>query len=201
MFRLKQDNLNTKDFWNEQYKVRIYGDAAVRHAVVSYLVVKSHPLDRGGIKVLDIGCGLGEIFGELKKQNYQCYFYGTDFSEEGIKRCQEMFPATPACPKPKWIVANFDKQPFPDKEFDTIVCSEVIEHLDNPWGLINEMKRLIKDDGKIILSTPRGILDGCNEHVWAFEDRDIQDFFKGKKIETLDQTILENFIICKIHNG
>jgi len=43
--------------------------------------------------------------------------------------------------------------PFADKSFSTIVCIEVLEHCHTPQQVINEFHRLLKDDGKLILST------------------------------------------------
>ena len=38
--------------------------------------------------------------------------------------------------------------------FDMIVCTEVIEHTNNPLNAIKELTRLLKEDGILILSTP-----------------------------------------------
>jgi SAM-dependent methyltransferase len=44
--------------------------------------------------------------------------------------------------------------PFPSSEFDTIIISEVLEHISNPELLWNEMSRILKPKGKILLSVP-----------------------------------------------
>jgi SAM-dependent methyltransferase len=46
------------------------------------------------------------------------------------------------------------KIPFPDKYFDYIVCSGILEHLFSPERTIMEMRRMLKDDGIIIISLP-----------------------------------------------
>ena len=52
---------------------------------------------------------------------------------------------------------DVDPLPFPDKNFDFIFTFEVLEHLMNPlWNLL-ECKRTLKDNGKIYLTTPKGI--------------------------------------------
>lgn len=43
---------------------------------------------------------------------------------------------------------------LPSHSFDIILCSEVIEHLFSPDDLLDEMKRLLKPDGYILLTTP-----------------------------------------------
>lgn len=44
--------------------------------------------------------------------------------------------------------------PFLDNTFDTVVLGEVLEHLYYPINLLNELKRIIKSKGLLIISTP-----------------------------------------------
>jgi SAM-dependent methyltransferase len=46
------------------------------------------------------------------------------------------------------------KWPYPDGHFDVIVSTEVIEHVENPWHFMREVKRLMKDDGIALITTP-----------------------------------------------
>jgi len=43
---------------------------------------------------------------------------------------------------------------FPGRTFDTIVCGELIEHLENPYALLRTLREVLRDDGRLILSTP-----------------------------------------------
>jgi 2-polyprenyl-3-methyl-5-hydroxy-6-metoxy-1,4-benzoquinol methylase len=44
--------------------------------------------------------------------------------------------------------------PWPDCSFDAIVCTEVIEHVENPFRLIREVSRLLQVGGVAVISTP-----------------------------------------------
>ena len=44
--------------------------------------------------------------------------------------------------------------PFEDETFDTIICSDVLEHIWNPEFVLGEMKRICKKGGHIIINTP-----------------------------------------------
>lgn len=44
--------------------------------------------------------------------------------------------------------------PFPDREFDSIIISEVLEHISNPELIWTEMSRILKPQGKLLLSVP-----------------------------------------------
>jgi len=51
------------------------------------------------------------------------------------------------------IVADIHRLPFSDEEFDVILCTEVLEHVKNPFLAVSEMKRVLKKGGKILLTT------------------------------------------------
>lgn len=44
--------------------------------------------------------------------------------------------------------------PLEDNKFDTILCTDVLEHIANPGLLINEIARLLRPNGKLILTVP-----------------------------------------------
>jgi SAM-dependent methyltransferase len=41
-----------------------------------------------------------------------------------------------------------------NKKFDTIICAELLEHLENPYQFLREIHSLLKKDGELIISTP-----------------------------------------------
>lgn len=51
------------------------------------------------------------------------------------------------------VVGDAHNQPFNDNEFDIILCTEVLEHLKKPKMAISEVKRVLKPDGKLMLTT------------------------------------------------
>lgn len=44
--------------------------------------------------------------------------------------------------------------PFPDKSFDSLLCSQVFEHVFNPENFLKEMNRVLKMDGKALITVP-----------------------------------------------
>lgn len=46
---------------------------------------------------------------------------------------------------------------FPERRFDTIICGELIEHLFNPYGFLQDIQSLLRPDGILLLSTPNPI--------------------------------------------
>jgi SAM-dependent methyltransferase len=51
------------------------------------------------------------------------------------------------------VVADIVHMPFPDNRFDTIICSEVFEHLPDPDEAEKELRRVMKPGGRLILTT------------------------------------------------
>lgn len=57
--------------------------------------------------------------------------------------------------KPDFVVdVQKDKLPFKENEFDVIILSDVLEHLDYPEKALNECKRILKKNGKMIITIP-----------------------------------------------
>ena len=43
---------------------------------------------------------------------------------------------------------------FPNESFDTVICTEVLEHVQEPWRVIEEIARVLAPNGRCILTTP-----------------------------------------------
>lgn len=95
--------------------------------------------------LLDLGCGQGAI-SERIMLTYPNKFNITasDFNKKDFRA------------KVKFIKADLNKfhLPFKDNSFDVVMLVEVIEHVENPALLINEINRILKKKGILIMSTP-----------------------------------------------
>lgn len=99
-------------------------------------------------KILIIGCGSED---DMKIIPPACEGIGIDISEEAIKQSQKKYP------KFKYYVADATNMPFIDNSFDHVVCSEVIEHIPNNERVLSEIKRILKNKGTFIVTTPNWI--------------------------------------------
>jgi len=52
------------------------------------------------------------------------------------------------------VIADAAGLPFHDATFDCIICTEVLEHCPEPWLVLHEMRRVLKPDGRVYLTTP-----------------------------------------------
>ena len=102
-----------------------------------------------GERILDIACGGGEL--SLKIAERGCEVFGVDMSEGGIehaKRLAEREGIT--C---EFRVGSAEDLPYPDGYFDKIVCSSSLEHFNDDIKALKEMCRVLKPDGKVVLTT------------------------------------------------
>lgn len=101
-------------------------------------------------KILDVGCGNGSMAIELIKKGYDVY--GIDASEKGINIAKKTYPE-------RFFLQDINSKTIPkelaDIKFDTIISTEVIEHLFDPRGYIQFCKNiLLNNKGVLIISTP-----------------------------------------------
>ena len=93
-------------------------------------------------KLLDAPAGKGALSGAL-------YEAGYDVTAGDIDPSKFRHAEIPV----KQIDLN-GALPWPDREFDYVVCVEGIEHLDSPYRPCAEFHRVLKDDGVLIITTP-----------------------------------------------
>jgi ubiquinone/menaquinone biosynthesis C-methylase UbiE len=101
-----------------------------------------------GEKILDIACGAGEL--SLKIAERGCEVYGIDLSEEGIKSARRLSKRVKA--RCEFMVGDAERLPFADGCFDKIICSSSLEHFNNDARALGEMRRVLKADGRVILT-------------------------------------------------
>lgn len=101
------------------------------------------------IDILDVGCGSGEyVTKPLAAVGYN--LLGIDIDERSVNL---------ATARNHFRNASYSQYPpyqFPDRRFDIVVCSEVIEHVDDPTRLLLGIRGCLKMDGLLILTMPNG---------------------------------------------
>jgi 2-polyprenyl-3-methyl-5-hydroxy-6-metoxy-1,4-benzoquinol methylase len=158
-------------------------------------------------QVVDFGCATG-YFAQLLTQQ-QCIVTGVEINPEAAKvaeqYCQEV------------IVADLDfvsvKEILPNRQFDVAVFGDVLEHLRNPWQVLQDTKEILTEDGYVVASIPNiahgairlallqgrfeytefGILD--NTHLRFFTRKTVQDLLEnsGYLLKDLESTKLAFF--------
>ncbi len=102
-----------------------------------------------GKKFLDVGCGLG--FFASRAGELGAKVYGIDIGEKLVKKSKQRYPDG------KFSVASAVELPYRDNTFDLVLCTEVIEHVNNQNKVISEIFRVLKKDGYLVLTTPNKV--------------------------------------------
>jgi len=107
--------------------------------------------------VLDLGCGEGRhVIHACLEHNI--LGVGVDLSQRDLKTASERFsPFAAYNPNSQFFLQQTDatRLPFADSSFDKIICSEVLEHIENYSGVLHEIKRVLKPEGVLAISVPR----------------------------------------------
>jgi 2-polyprenyl-3-methyl-5-hydroxy-6-metoxy-1,4-benzoquinol methylase len=100
-----------------------------------------------GERVLDIGAKWGGFGQGARSMGLEIDYTGLDLSEENVRKATEL----------GLDVRLADaSQPLPidDPEYDCVICLELLEHLPKPIFLLGEIRRVLKPEGRAVLSVP-----------------------------------------------
>ncbi len=150
----------------------------IRHGLLS--AIRKHSSSLGGV-LLDFGCGSKPYKTLIKADQY----IGVDFENPGHDHRQE----------PIDIYYDGKSIPFPDGYFNSILCSEVIEHLFDLPFILGELNRVLKKGGKMLVTCPFV----WNEHETPFDYARytrfaLQDLFEKKGFRILEFEKRGNFV-------
>ena len=110
-----------------------------------------------GATVLDVGCsqGIASILLAREGRRVTGVDIETAALEEAHARLAREEPHIAGRVDFRW--AEGANLPFDDASFDTVLLGEVVEHLIDPAPVVREARRVLRDDGVLVLTTPYGI--------------------------------------------
>lgn len=171
-----------------EYKDYSWSDAQFTNAH-SYLLPEIEKQLSGKETILDVGCGNGVIANYLIEKGYNVY--GTDASDTGIAIANKKNPG-------RFCIQNLATDLLPEElstiRFDTIISTEVIEHLYDPRKYVLFCKQVLKGKGRLILSTPYNgylkylalaLVGGMDRHLTVLWDGGHIKFWSKKTLTLL----------------
>jgi SAM-dependent methyltransferase len=97
-----------------------------------------------GARVLDVGCGVGQVVGRLTQAGYEAY--GVDVSEPNIERARRF--------STRCQLYDGKHLPFADGSFASAGALNVLEHVEQPEDFIRELVRVVEPGGRVVISSP-----------------------------------------------
>lgn len=99
-------------------------------------------------RILEIGCGAGDTGQYALKENLCNEYYGIELQEKAGSLALAKLTEV--------IVGDVEKMPLPwsDGFFDALLLSEVLEHLVDPWSVLEKLKPLLKSNALVFASSP-----------------------------------------------
>jgi SAM-dependent methyltransferase len=112
-----------------------------------------------GTKVIDVGCGAGRHSFEAYRRGADVVAFDQDVAE--LSNVDTMFRAmadsgeVPPSAQAETVVGDALALPYPDRTFDCVIASEILEHVPADSAMIDELIRVLKVGGRLAVTVPR----------------------------------------------
>lgn len=163
---MPDNNAASPDNWDVHWVH--YADSAeknpaqlMRHDFIAGLLKQSD--SRGEIRLLDLGSGQGDLLQRLAPLFPKARFVGVELSESGVAISRRKAPLA------TFLVADIFNPPPALDEFSNwathAVCSEVLEHVDDPIAFLERARDYIAAGGQLIVTVPGGPMSAFDRHI------------------------------------
>lgn len=146
-------------------------------------------IDSSGAKpknILDVGCASGWMLSKISEKYPKAQYTGVDVYKKAIEYGQKLYKNL------RLISVDAHKLPFKDKFFDLVICTELLEHVQNPQKVLSEIKRILVPNGIAIVEMDSG--NFLFRMVWYWWTNVRNGVWKDSHIHTFNTKILENMI-------
>lgn len=155
------------DDWEAHWEA--FGDASFENPANKYrlkLVIELLELRPGRQRILDIGSGQGGLSLAVASQRPDLEVRGLEYSFSGVARAQAAAAA-------QGMTAHFEQRDLMAGEAlpqdrawgDTGICSEVLEHLDDPATFLRNAITYIRPGGRLVVTVPSGPRSAFDRHI------------------------------------
>jgi ubiquinone/menaquinone biosynthesis C-methylase UbiE len=162
------------DYFSPPHPVQADFWQRLRIAAVRYLSIKK------GMHVVDVGSG-GGWFSQMMRLT-DVKITSVDLSLKNLQRITGEYESN-------GVMASASHLPIADESVDAVIASEVIEHLNDPGEAIAEFIRIVKQGGRVVITTPysevikQHVCIHCNRstpanaHLHSFDESKLTMFF------------------------
>jgi 2-polyprenyl-3-methyl-5-hydroxy-6-metoxy-1,4-benzoquinol methylase len=164
--RADASKLETTDEWDGHWND--YAAMATLNPAVAYrrkLIFELLSLRKapGPVRLLDLGSGTGDLASEVARARPDAQIVGLDLSASGVEMAGRKVPG-----------ARFFQQDFTQpiglggqyRAWAThVVCSEVLEHLDDPVAMLRNVRALFAPGCRVVVTVPAGPMSAFAKHI------------------------------------
>lgn len=135
------------DTWEEAVEYDAMDFVEVNTAFADHAIALGLP---GGL-VLDAGTGTARIPIMIAQRCPQWQIIGIDLSKNMLKLGQENINQAGVQAQVSLEYVDAKRLPYPDRHFDAVISNSIIHHLPDPLPFLQELKRVLKPNGGILL--------------------------------------------------
>jgi SAM-dependent methyltransferase len=144
-----------------------------RNRVIGALVAQLAARLSPGYRVLEVGCGTGNVLRALTEACPTGTVIGMDLFVDGLRFARARLPNA------LLVRGDVLHPPFAE-QFDIVGMFDVLEHLEDDLGVLRALRRLITDRGRLIMTVPAGhalwsYFDEASRHVRRYEIAELSD--------------------------
>jgi ubiquinone/menaquinone biosynthesis C-methylase UbiE len=139
----------------------------------------------GPTDVVDVGFGTGHFLLSLQERaGAPLHLAGMDFSTVAVARAKALVPEADLREADAYDI------PWPENSFSLVVCMEMLEHLKSPGTALEQLVRICRPGGSIVLTVPNGEKDDWDGHRQFWDPTGFRRFVEEQVpvCETLDWT-------------
>lgn len=133
----------------------------MRHDLIARLLCERP--DMTSARVFDLGSGQGDLLQKLHALLPSAKFLGAELSESGVAISRQKVPQA------TFFVADIFHPPARLNEFESwathAVCSEVLEHVDDPAAFLKQARKYLAPEAKLIVTVPGGPMSAFDRHI------------------------------------
>lgn len=133
--------------------------------------IKKDWRDPGSLDVLEIGSGLGYLTYSLNKAGYRCT--GIDISDEAVTSAERRYGS--------YFKTENIFSLTEEEKYDYVIIMDVIEHVVNPVEFIEAATKLLKPEGRLLVTTPNKDSAPVQNSLWQSDAPPVHLWFFSEK--------------------
>lgn len=132
--------------------------------------------------VLEIGPGHGLFLLHAAVAFSDCKCFGLDISETSLQTTRGVFERMKLADRLELEIRDVAKSTGPQRTFDVLILSEILEHLENPGEILDNLSQFVDRQSRIFINVP--VNSPAPDHIFLWQSPEaLEDFLQGHALE------------------